>query len=68
MREQLGQSEEVKNRALEQIKNLDTQKLRMIEESEVRAKNKQTELERELEEKTKEYDDTIKEMQQKSEE
>jgi hypothetical protein len=35
----------------------------MIEESELRSKNKQFELERELEEKTKDYEETIREMQ-----
>lgn len=50
------------------VKNLDTQKFKMIEESEERAKYKQIELERELEEKTTEYEETIREMNIKSEE
>lgn len=40
----------------------------MMEESEERSKVKLFELERELDEKTREYEDTIKEMQLKSEE
>ena len=39
-----------------------------MEESEERSKVKLFELERELDEKTREYEDTIKEMQLKSEE
>ena len=55
-------SEEVKAKALEQVKSLDTQKVRMVEESESRAQLRQVELEKELEDKTREYEDTIKEM------
>jgi len=53
----------VKNRALEQIKNLDLQKMKLMEESEVRAKSRLHELEREIEEKNIEYEETIREMQ-----
>ena len=53
LREQLVGSEEIKNRALEQVKALDSQKLKLVEESEERAKNKQGELEKELEDKNK---------------
>lgn len=68
LRDQLQSSEETKYRALEQIKNLDTQKLRLIEETESLSKAKQIELETDLEEKTREYEFTIRETQQKSEE
>jgi hypothetical protein len=40
----------------------------MLEEGEDRAKLRYTELEREIEEKTVEFEDTLREMQQKSEE
>lgn len=40
----------------------------MLEDSESRAKSKQIELERELEEKNSEYELTIREMNEKSEE
>ena len=61
-------SEDVKNKALEQVKSLNTEKLALIEDSDVRANQKLVELEKELEDKTVEYETTIKEMQQKSEE
>ena len=68
LREQLHSSDEQKNKALETIKNLDTQKIRMMEESEERSKLKLFDLERELEDKTHEFEEAMKEMQSKSEE
>ena len=62
MREQLSASEEVKTKSLEQVRLLETQKARMLEEGEDRAKQRYTELERELEEKTTEFEDTLREM------
>lgn len=59
LRDQLTSSEEQKNRALEAVKNLDTQKIKLFEESEERAKQKQYELEREIEEKCRDYEETI---------
>ena len=47
---------------------LESQKARMLEEGEDRAKIRYSELERELEDKTQEFEDTLREMQQKSEE
>jgi hypothetical protein len=44
------------------IKNLDTQKMKLMEESEERTKLKLYELERELEDKTRDHDEQIKEM------
>ena len=38
MREQLATSEDVKSRALDQVKSLESQKARMIDETEGRAK------------------------------
>jgi hypothetical protein len=52
----------------DQVRVLETQKARMLEEGEDRAKLRYTELEREIEEKTVEFEDTLREMQQKSEE
>lgn len=49
-------------------KNLDTQKLKLLEESESRAKYRLAELERELEEKSNDYELTIRDLQLKSEE
>lgn len=43
-------------------KNLDTQKLKLIEESESRAKHRLAELERELEEKSIDYESTIRDL------
>ena len=68
LRDQLSTSEEVKTKALDQVRLLETQKARMLEEGEDRAKLRYTELEREIEEKTVEFEDTLREMQQKSEE
>ena len=62
LREQLSASEEVKTKSLEQVRLLETQKARMLEEGEDRAKQRYTELERELEEKTTEFEDTLREM------
>jgi hypothetical protein len=64
----LSTSEDQKNRALEAVKNLDTQKVKMFEETQERAKVKQLELEREIEEKSRNYEQTIQEIQEKSEE
>lgn len=68
LREQLMTAEEQKNKAYDTAKNLDFQKLRLLEDSESRHKIRQTELEREIEEKTREFDENIKEVQEKSEE
>jgi hypothetical protein len=40
----------------------------MIDETEDRAKQRYLELEKELDEKTRDFEDTLREMQQKSEE
>jgi len=63
LRDQLSTSEEVKIKALDQVRLLETQKARMLEEGEDRAKMRYTELEREIEEKTVEFEDTLREMQ-----
>lgn len=42
---------------MEQAKNLDSQKFRLLEESEERSKLRQVELEREIEDKNREYED-----------
>jgi hypothetical protein len=63
LREQLSASEEVKNKALDQVRMLESQKARMLEEGEDRAKLRYAELERELEDKTQEFEDTLREMQ-----
>jgi hypothetical protein len=42
---------------------LESQKARMLEEGEDRAKLRYAELERELEDKTQEFEDTLREMQ-----
>jgi hypothetical protein len=55
-------------RALEQVRSLESQKTRLVEESEDRAKTRLLELEHELEEKTANFEETIAELQQKSEE
>lgn len=68
LREQLSVVEEQKQRACEQVKNMDGQKIRLMEESEGRHKIRQLELEREIEEKTREFEENIKEVQEKSEE
>lgn len=68
LREQLMTAEEQKNKAYDTAKNLDFQKLRLLEDSESRHKIRQSELEREIEEKTREFDENIKEVQEKSEE
>jgi hypothetical protein len=47
---------------------LESQKARMLEEGEDRAKLRYAELEHELEDKTQEFEDTLREMQLKSEE
>ena len=60
LREQLSASEEVKGKALEQVRVLESQKARMLEEGEDRAKIRYAELERELEDKTQEFEDTIR--------
>ena len=62
LKEQLSTSEEVKTKALEQVRLLETQKARMLEEGEDRAKQRYTELERELEDKTLEFEETLREM------
>lgn len=59
LREQLGQSEEQRNRAMDTVRNLDTQKIKLYEESQQQAKAKQLELEREIEEKSRDYEMTI---------
>jgi t-SNARE complex subunit (syntaxin) len=68
LREQLATSEEVKTKALDQVRQLESQKARMMEESEDRAKIRYLELERELDEKTQDFEETLRDMQSKSEE
>ena len=63
LREQLSTSEDVKARALDQAKLLESQKTRLVEESEDRAKIRYHELEHELDEKTHNFEETIAELQ-----
>jgi hypothetical protein len=62
LREQLATSEEVKTRALDQVRTLEAAKARLLEEGEDKAKQRYSELERELEDKTTEFEDTLREM------
>ena len=57
MREQLGTAEEQRNKGQDLLKNLDFQRLKMMEESDFRHKVKESELEKEIEEKTREFDE-----------
>lgn len=50
------------------IKNLDYQKMKLMEESDMKHKQREFDLEHEIEEKTKEFEENIKEVQVKSEE
>lgn len=62
LKEQLSTTEEVKSKATDQLKVLESLKSRMVEESEDRAKSRYLELERELEEKTQEFEESLSEM------
>ena len=53
----------MKSRALDQVKSLESQKARLIDETEDRAKQRYLELEKELDEKTRDFEDTLREMQ-----
>ena len=53
---------------MDQVRQLESQKARMMEESEDRAKIRYLELERELDEKTQDFEETLRDMQSKSEE
>lgn len=59
----MSSSEDVKSRALDQVKSLESQKARLIDETEDRAKQRYLELEKELDEKTRDFEDTLREMQ-----
>ena len=59
LREQLATSEDIKARSLEQLRALESTKTRLFEESEDRAKQRYIELERELEEKNREFEETV---------
>lgn len=62
LREQLAQVEEQKAKGVDMIKNMDCAKIRMMEETEMRHKQRQQELEREIEEKSREFEENIKEV------
>jgi hypothetical protein len=64
----LHTAEEQRNRAQELNKNLDSQKIKLMEESEGRHKSRQIELERELADKTSEFEEMVRDIQQRSEE
>ena len=68
LREQLNQSEEAKMKAQDLVKNLDAQKIRILEDNENRHKERETYLEKELEEKNRDFEVSFKEIQEKSEE
>jgi hypothetical protein len=68
LREQLGASEDARNRQATQVRQLEQLLARTVEDTDSRAKSRYAELERELEEKSAEFEAGLAEMQQKSEE
>lgn len=62
LRDQLKISEEQRIKAQDLIKNLDAEKIKLMEDSEGRYKLRLIELESEIEEKTREYDENIQEV------
>jgi hypothetical protein len=57
LREQLAASEEVRTKALDQAKVSDSLRARVLEESEHRAASRFLELERELDDKTRDFEE-----------
>lgn len=68
LKDQLTTSEEAKQKYSAQIRTLEQQLSRTVEDTDARAKSKYAELERELEEKSGEFEQGLAEMQAKSEE
>ena len=68
LREQLATSEETKTKQALQLRTIENQLSRTVEDTDARAKSKYAELERELEEKSSEFEAGLAEMQAKSEE
>jgi hypothetical protein len=68
LREALSLAEESKAKSHDLLKNLDSQKLKLLEESDIRHKQREADLEREIEEKTRDFEENIRDVQEKSEE
>ena len=55
-------TEEQRNKGQDVIKTLDLQKMKIIEEADVRHKEREMELEKEIEEKTRDFEENIKDV------
>ena len=64
----MASSEDSKARLTNQVRQLEGQLSRVMEDGDTRAKTRYAELERELEEKSSEFETALAEMQSKSEE
>ena len=68
LRENLKLAEEQRNKAQEQVRSLDTQKLKQMEDLDSQLKEKESEWESEMQTKVDDYEKELKEQWEKSQE